>query len=610
MNAWAKVKLGDVLRHRKEFITIDDLKEYRRPRVQLHAHGIVLRDAVVGALIKTKSQQVCRAGEFLVAEIDAKVGGFGIVPAELDGSIVSSHYFLFVVEETKLDRAFLDYFIRTRSFREQVAAQGSTNYAAIRPAHVLGYEIPLPPLAEQRRVVSRIEELAGQIHEARTLRQQAAEDSEGLLVAMAHRGDLTENEKRAAGWQRSRLSEVMKSVDDSERVVPTASYPNLGIYSFGRGLFQKPNIDGLATSAPSLRRVHSGQFIYSRLFAFEGAYGMVTPEFDRYFVSSEYPTFDCDPRRIRAEFLAAYFKPSHIWKAVAVGSKGLGDRRQRVQPAQVLAYEAWIPPIEWQDEIARVRTKVDALKRLQAETAASLDAMLPAILDRAFKGELLVADRAEVREQAGTFKRRARTREDVRTIFAAEIVDRMHADRSFGQVKLQKMLFLCEYHSRVAEIEGCYSRYERGPHDPQLIDEVESKLKQREWFEEYRRDPKKNSHAYRPLARAGEHRTTFQELWPEQGRVVVELIERMLNWETERCERVATLYAAWNDLLLWKQPVTDSRILEEVLRNWHPAKLNIPRQKWQEALDWMRSHAIIPSGFGMPTKEAPQAELF
>ena len=32
--------------------------------------------------------------------------------------------------------------------------------------------------------------------------------------------------------------------------------------------------------------------------------------------------------------------------------------------------------------------QVDALKRLQAETTAELDALLPAILDRAFKGEL------------------------------------------------------------------------------------------------------------------------------------------------------------------------------------------------------------------------------
>src|SRR5881296_2147463 len=155
--AWPVVKLGEVLRHRKEFITIDDLTNYRRPRVQLHVQGIVLRDEVPGALIKTKRQQVCRAGDFLVAEIDAKVGGFGIVPEALDSSIVSSHYFLFEANEVKLDRRFLDYFIRTPTFREQVEAQGSTNYAAIRPADVLGYVIPLPPVPEQRRVVARIE---------------------------------------------------------------------------------------------------------------------------------------------------------------------------------------------------------------------------------------------------------------------------------------------------------------------------------------------------------------------------------------------------------------------------------------------------------------------
>ena len=31
---------------------------------------------------------------------------------------------------------------------------------------------------------------------------------------------------------------------------------------------------------------------------------------------------------------------------------------------------------------------VDALKKLQVETAAELDALLPSLLDRAFKGEL------------------------------------------------------------------------------------------------------------------------------------------------------------------------------------------------------------------------------
>ena len=51
-----------------------------------------------------------------------------------------------------------------------------------------------------------------------------------------------------------------------------------------------------------------------------------------------------------------------------------------------------LPPLPEQRrivaELDALQAEVDALKRLQAETAAELDALLPAILDRAFKGEL------------------------------------------------------------------------------------------------------------------------------------------------------------------------------------------------------------------------------
>jgi type I restriction enzyme, S subunit len=139
------------------YIEIDDIKAYKRCRVQLHAQGIVLRDTLCGADIKTKKQQVCRANEFLVAEIDAKVGGFGIVPDDLDGAIVSSHYFLFQVNEMKLIPRFLGYYIKTLAFREQVEAQGSTNYAAIRPRDVLKYRIRLPAMEEQQKVIAIVE---------------------------------------------------------------------------------------------------------------------------------------------------------------------------------------------------------------------------------------------------------------------------------------------------------------------------------------------------------------------------------------------------------------------------------------------------------------------
>jgi type I restriction enzyme S subunit len=376
---WPTVPLGEVLRHRKEFITIDDLTSYKRPRVQLHVQGIVQRDEVPGALIKTKTQQVCRAGEFLVAEIDAKVGGFGIVPVSLDGSIVSSHYFLFVVDELKLDRRFLEFFIRTPAFREQVAAQGSTNYAAIRPAHVLGYEIPLLPLAEQRRMVARIEELAARIHEARTLRHQAAEEADAFVTSV---------HANLAGKRTRKLGEILKLDEDVVPIEATGSYPQVGVKSFGGGLFPKGAVEGTGTTYRAFNRLYDGALLLSQVKGWEGAVSVCPPELAGWFVSPEYRTFRCAPTESRARYLAALVRTEWFWSKLAAATRGVGARRERTRPEQFLNIELPMPDVDQQKRGEALFAEVDALKRLQAETAVELDAMLPAILDRAFKGEL------------------------------------------------------------------------------------------------------------------------------------------------------------------------------------------------------------------------------
>jgi hypothetical protein len=154
MTAWPTVRLSELIRHRKGSITIDDATTYKLCRVQLHRRGVILREQRSGAAIRTKKQQVCRAGDFLVAEMDAKVGGYGFVPPELDGAIVSSHYFLFELDETRLWPGFLEVVAQAEILQRQIVAKGSTNYAAIRPASVLGWEIPLPPLAVQKRLAA------------------------------------------------------------------------------------------------------------------------------------------------------------------------------------------------------------------------------------------------------------------------------------------------------------------------------------------------------------------------------------------------------------------------------------------------------------------------
>ena len=41
-------------------------------------------------------------------------------------------------------------------------------------------------------------------------------------------------------------------------------------------------------------------------------------------------------------------------------------------------------------DLVGIRAKLDAVESLQAETSAELNAMLPAILDKAFNGEMKV----------------------------------------------------------------------------------------------------------------------------------------------------------------------------------------------------------------------------
>jgi type I restriction enzyme S subunit len=68
---------------------------------------------------------------------------------------------------------------------------------------------------------------------------------------------------------------------------------------------------------------------------------------------------------------------------VGVPTLGLGVIRETPIP---------LPPISQQRQIVKyledLQTKADTLKHMQSETAAELDALLPSILDRAFKGEL------------------------------------------------------------------------------------------------------------------------------------------------------------------------------------------------------------------------------
>ncbi|VTR92759.1 restriction endonuclease s subunits : Restriction endonuclease S subunits-like protein OS=Rubrivivax benzoatilyticus JA2 = ATCC BAA-35 GN=RBXJA2T_02302 PE=4 SV=1: Methylase_S [Gemmata massiliana] len=376
---WPLVPLGEVLNHRKEFIQIDDLNLYKRCRVQLHAQGVVLRDTVTGAEIKTKKQQVCRPGEFLVAEIDAKLGGFGIVPKELDGAVVSSHYFLFGINETKLERQFLDYFIRTPAFREQVEAQGSTNYAAIRPAHVLAYTMPLPSLTEQQRIVARVDAIASRVGEARRLRDEI-ESEQSRFVTSVH--------CKMAGGRVVPISSFLELHEIKQQVSPEGLYPQVGVRGFGEGLFSKEAVTGTSTTYKSFNTLYPGALVLSQVKGWEGAIAVCPPKLAGWFVSPEYRTFRCRPEEADAHYLGELVRTPWFWERLAEPTRGVGARRERVRPELVLPLRLPMPTLGQQRLAVKMFAQLGSLRALQAETTTELDALLPSVLNRAFAGQL------------------------------------------------------------------------------------------------------------------------------------------------------------------------------------------------------------------------------
>lgn len=393
---WSVVKLDRVLQHRKEFVTIDDTQSYKRCRVQLHAKGIVPRDTVLGVEVKTKKQQLCRAGEFLVAEIDAKVGGYGIVPDELVGAIVSSHYFLFQVNEKVLNRQFLGYYIQTKDFYEQVKAQGSTNYAAVRPEQVLDYKIPLPPLTEQQRIVARIESLAEKITSAKHLHQYIGSKSLALVDAEINR--VIDINRNNASWEFApipRFADVNPSRKGKINLNPTesVSFVPMRAVDDETGTIVRPESRPYAETSKGFTWFKDGDVIFARITPCmqNGKSALARNLLNGVgFGSTEFHVMR-PGQKISGEWLYTLVRHKSFRDDAASHFKGTAGQ-QRV-PVDFLEQKIIpVPSLDAQhrlvDYINGLKVRVEEIKKLRLRAAVELDALLPSVLDKAFKGEL------------------------------------------------------------------------------------------------------------------------------------------------------------------------------------------------------------------------------
>ncbi len=381
-NGWPMVPLGSLLTRVKEEVDLQDNVIYKQTTVRLWNKGVVLRGEQSGRGIKTKRQFRIHSGQLVLSRIDVRNGAIGLVPPELDNAIISNDFWTYEVDQSQLAPKFLALCVTTPSFQDEAnrASSGTTHRIRAEEEGFLQISVPLPPLTEQRRIVARIEELAAKIEEARGLRQEAVQQCDNLLRSIIF------NDR--ADYRLTAMHELVKLREPDVQVQPDEVYQFAGVYCFGEGVFKGPCKSGLEFAYNRLTRLHTGNFVYPKLMAWEGALGIIPDDCDGFVVSTEFPVFEVDQSCVLPEILDVYFRSPQVWPLLSATSTGTNVRRRRLNPRDFLEFQMPLLPMSEQLQFREVKKQMDAVKRLQAETSAELEALLPSVLDRAFKGEL------------------------------------------------------------------------------------------------------------------------------------------------------------------------------------------------------------------------------
>lgn len=395
---WPVVKLGEVLHPVERSELVDSSREYRILGTRWYGQGLFEKDNKLGQEVAASRLYRVHEGDFIYNRLFAWKGSFAVVPPEFDGCYVSNEFPSFLADTSQVETPFLKWWFRRES--TWLAALGLSTGATptsrnrLKEASFLSLEIPLPPLPEQRRIVARIEELAAQIQEARTLRQQAAEEAEALLLSQIGRvfsrletkynprefgsfsPHVTSGPRNWAkhyeqnGWRFYRAQDVgpAGSVLEDSKVFITPPPGEQG----RTAMLQHGDLMIVITGA-TVGRVN----VYRK--------GLEPGFVSQHVAICRLPQTEVEP-----DFA--------LWGLRGPGGRQqlLGQRYGQGKPGlnltNIRSLSLAFPPLPAQRrivaELDALQAEADALKRLQSETATELDALLPSILDKAFKGEL------------------------------------------------------------------------------------------------------------------------------------------------------------------------------------------------------------------------------
>lgn len=329
-----------------------------------------------------------------------------------------------------------------------------------------------------------------------------------------------------------------------------------------------------------------GDVLFGRLRAYLRKYWLAT--FDGICSTEIWPLIPRDDRLV-GSFLHLLVQTNAFVNAACVS---YGTHMPRSDWSVLRQLPMQVPSPREQTAIATVLSDMDeelsALEVRRDKTRALKQAMMQELLT----GKTRLVEPAMVADAVDSAKTNGRPANVhfKRSVLAAEIVDRLHEEPTFGHVKFEKLIFLVEHLCKI-DTGSTYHRDAAGPYDNRAMRSIDSQLRKQKWFDAQELNGR---YRYVPMAKRGGHKEYFERYFGGVRDSFERTLSTLRAFDTERCEIIATLFAAWNDLMKQHASVSDETIVHEVLNNWHESKRRIPEERWRKALSWMRDKGFVP----------------
>lgn len=161
--------------------------------------------------------------------------------------------------------------------------------------------------------------------------------------------------------KRERVGEILKLERRAVTVDPSGTYEEIGVRSFGRGIFHKEPISGIDLGSKRVFRIQPGDLVISNVFAWEGAIAVATEAEAGKIGSHRFMTFIPTEDRIDTSWAAWYFRSEPGLELIRQASPGSAGRNRTLAIDRFQALEIPLPSIDEQTNVANHLTTLQQI---------------------------------------------------------------------------------------------------------------------------------------------------------------------------------------------------------------------------------------------------------